>query len=195
MAFLSKATKESDKFLQLDKSYSANILLGIKTTSADPEGEILKVSPDVTVPDNINDVLQSFTPEYEQYVPVFSSVKYQGEKLRVLARTSESWEVVEEDGNKIFKFIRKSKPHSINIPKHVSKIYSISQTDQSEIDISGSEFYEKNKEQLDNKSKFPTLKIDVSCSKGTYIRALAEDIAAKFSPPAADWSGRACVPV
>lgn len=179
-----KATKDSDKFLLQDKSYLANILLGIKTTSADPEGEILEVKAGIEVPENINDILQSFTPEYEQYVPVFSSVKYQGEKLRILARTSESWEVVEQDGKKVLNFVRKGKPHSIDIPKHLCKIYNISQISKSSIDISGSRFAANNQTALETNLQFNNLIVDVTCSKGTYIRTLAEDIAARFSPPA-----------
>lgn len=179
-----KATKDSDKFLLQDKSYLATLLLGIKTTSADPEGDILEVKTNVTVPENIQEILNSFMPEYEQYVPVFSSVKYQGEKLRVLARSAEHWEIKDVDGKKVFIFTRRGKTESIDIPKHVSKIYSIKPLEQGEIDITNSDFHNRNQDQLGNNLSFPSLKIDVTCSKGTYIRALAEDITARFSPPA-----------
>lgn len=179
-----KATKESDTYLLKDKSYLATLLLGIKTTSADPEGEILEFNPNVSVPANLDEILQSFTPEYEQYVPVFSSVKYKGEKLRVLARSSDEWKVIEEKGSKRFEYVRKGKTHIIDIPKHISKIYSINLTEQGKVNIAESNFYTENQSQLDNKSEFTTLKVEVTCSKGTYIRSLAEDIAAKFTPPA-----------
>lgn len=178
-----KATKESDSFLNMDKSYTATILLGIKTTSADPEGEVINVEANTQVPSNIQDILNSFMPEYEQYVPVFSSVKYQGEKLRVLARSAEHWEITDENGVKTFKFTRRGKSGSIPLPKHLCKIYSIEALEQGKIDLAETDFYNKNQPQL-NDAKYNSLRINVSCSKGTYIRALAEDIATRFSPPA-----------
>ncbi len=178
-----KATKLSDSYLGLDKEYIAQVLFGIQTDSADSEGEILKLEANITHPDGLQPVLDSFLPEYTQYVPVFSSVKVAGEKLRVLARKADSFEIERIDGKRIAKFHRDLNVTEVELPTHQVKLYGLELLNQSSVNLAGTDFANKNSESLAGKTEFPTALIRIACSKGTYIRALAEDIGEKLSPP------------
>jgi tRNA pseudouridine55 synthase len=178
-----KATKMSDKYLELDKEYVAQILFGIQTDSADTEGEVLTVDAAVKAPENLAASLKQFTPSYTQFVPIYSSVKVNGEKLRVLARASDSFQIEVQGDKHIAKFQRDRTVTEVELPSHQVKIHELELLNESEVDITGTEFAEQNSESLEGKTTFPSALIRVRCSKGTYIRALAEDIGAKLNPP------------
>jgi len=81
-----KGTKAIEYFQRFDKSYRAEMVLGITTNSQDGDGEIIEESsirPDM---DTIIGVLKGFNGEYEQVPPMFSAVKINGKRLYELAR-------------------------------------------------------------------------------------------------------------
>ncbi len=81
------ATKISGFLLDADKRYSMTCKLGIKTSTADSEGEVLEQRP---VPqleaDQLEAVLDDFRGEIEQIPPMHSALKHKGERLYNLAR-------------------------------------------------------------------------------------------------------------
>lgn len=129
-----------------DKTYIAEMKIGLKTNTGDLSGETVKKEKfdlkDFSEEDILK-VLDKFTGKIKQIPPKYSALKFEGESLYRLAREEL---VSKEEMNKILK----SKEREI-------EIYSI---DLLEID------YVKN-----------ILKLKVSCSTGTYIRTLIEDIA------------------
>ncbi len=129
-----------------DKTYIAEMEIGLKTNTGDLSGEIVKKEEfdlkDFSEEDILK-VLDKFTGKIKQIPPKYSALKFEGESLYRLAREEL---VSKEEMNKILK----SKEREI-------EIYSI---DLLEID------YVEN-----------ILKLKVSCSTGTYIRTLIEDIA------------------
>lgn len=182
-----KATKLSDKFLTMDKEYVAEIALGLTTETLDPEGNINKekiINDEIKLDiNNVKSILNSFKPEYEQSVPVYSSVKVQGNKLREVARKSDRFEIentriVFYKNNEIYK--------ELDLPKKNVKIYEIELLESGYKDIKEFSLYKNFKEKLENASveKLNYIKIRVLCSKGTYIRKLAEDIGEKLELPA-----------
>ncbi len=131
------ATKVSAFLLDADKHYQVRIKLGVTTTTADAEGEVLKTRPaDGITESDIQKALTEFEGDIEQIPPMYSALKHKGERLYKLAR--EGIEVERE-------------------PRPVT-IHSITIQGYSE----------------------PELDLDVHCSKGTYIRTLAEDIGANL---------------
>lgn len=130
---LGEATKVSGFLLDADKSYLATLKLGIKTSSADAEGEVLETRPVENYSNKqINTAIASFLGDIEQIPPMHSALKVDGQPLYKLAHQG----VVIE---------RKSRP------VHIFDIQLL-RYDGDEMDI------------------------EVHCSKGTYIRTLAEDI-------------------
>lgn len=128
-----EATKVSAFLLDADKVYTMRCQLGVKTTTADAEGEVIETRP---VPKlslaQVEAVLTQFRGTIEQIPPMYSALKHQGQRLYSLARQG----VVVERA-----------PRCVSI------------------------------HELTLRSFEPTaLELEIHCSKGTYVRVLAEDI-------------------
>lgn len=134
---LGEATKVSGFLLDADKVYLATLKLGVKTFSADAEGEVIETRPvENYTQKQINAAIEPFLGDIEQTPPMHSALKVDGQPLYKLAHQG----IVVE---------RKSRPvhiYDIDVLRH----------EGDEIDI------------------------EVHCSKGTYIRTLAEDIGEKL---------------
>lgn len=74
------------EFTKLDKWYEAEIVLGIESTTGDPEGELSRISDRKPDKGEIKQVLQKFTGKIEQTPPAFSAVKVNGRRAYQLAR-------------------------------------------------------------------------------------------------------------
>lgn len=90
---LGEATKLAGELLAGDKAYSFRIVLGVRTSTGDAEGEVMERQP---VPplgrDRIEAVLAARLGESLQVPPMYSALKRQGEPLYRLARRGESVE-------------------------------------------------------------------------------------------------------
>ena len=109
---INRATKFASLFLQSEKSYRAEITLGIQTDTDDAEGEIIS-RRDV----NINDLyaketLLSFLGESDQLPPNYSALKHKGKPLYKYARDGIN---IEKAARKIF--IKNINNISIELPK------------------------------------------------------------------------------
>lgn len=133
---LGEATKFANFLLDADKSYQATVKLGITTSTADAEGEVLmQRSVDVKLHEIVS-VLNQFIGDIQQTPPIYSALKVAGKPLYAYARAGQDVEI-------------KSRWVTIN-------------------DIHLNHFYGDE------------LVFTVSCSKGTYIRTLAQDIGEKL---------------
>jgi tRNA pseudouridine55 synthase len=145
---LGRATKLADYIQAATKTYVAEVILGVKTTTGDATGEIISQNHEAAVQINADDFAQAaarFVGEIEQIPPMYSAIKIDGKKLYDLARKGE--EIVR-------------KPRVVQI----EKIELCFHADF----VEASAFY----------PNLPRFFIEVSCSKGTYIRTLCEDIGA-----------------
>lgn len=134
---LGEATKVSGFLLDADKSYLATLKLGIKTSSADAEGEILETRPvEIYSNKQINAAIEIFLGDIDQVPPMHSALKVDGQPLYKLAHQGL---VIERKARSVHIF-------SIEVLRY----------EGDEMDI------------------------EVHCSKGTYIRTLAEDIGEKL---------------
>lgn len=90
---LGEATKLAGELLAGDKAYSFRVVLGVRTSTGDAEGEVMERQP---VPplgrDRIEAVLAARLGESLQVPPMYSALKRQGEPLYRLARRGESVE-------------------------------------------------------------------------------------------------------
>lgn len=85
-----KGTKKLRDLIKLPKVYEAEILLGIKTTTGDLEGEVLE-RKDVCDLDcgAVKSVVSGLEGKIELRVPAYSAVKVGGKRLYKLARKGE----------------------------------------------------------------------------------------------------------
>ena len=130
------ATKFSQMQLDADKVYEAVLRLGVTTTTADAEGEVLQTRPVEVSPYSIGEVLARFTGPIEQIPPMHSALKKDGKALYEYARA----------GIEVERAVRHVTIHVITLLAD------------------------------DSMAAVPTLSVQVACSKGTYIRTLAQDI-------------------
>jgi tRNA pseudouridine55 synthase len=131
------ATKFSQLHLDADKTYETTVRLGVKTTTADAEGEVISERPVACTAGQVVEVLDRFMGPITQVPPMYSALKKDGKPLYEYARAGETVE-------------RKA--------RHVV----IHDLELLEMQIEGGA---------------PFLRLRVTCSKGTYIRTLGEDIA------------------
>ncbi len=129
-----EATKFSADLLDADKTYEAELLLGVSTDSGDAEGVVTATAEVNLTPADIARVLPQFTGDILQVPPMHSALKRDGRPLYELARQGITVD-------------REARPVSI----HAIEL----------LEFAGAR-----------------LRLSVSCSKGTYIRVLAQDIGA-----------------
>lgn len=127
------ATRVSAYLLESDKTYQVRVKLGVTTTTADAEGEIIETLPTEGITEQkILDVLPEFTGVIQQLPPMYSALKHNGQRLYKLAR----------EGIEVERKPRELTIHSLTL----------------------------------NGLDLPEFEMEVRCSKGTYVRTLAEDI-------------------
>ena len=80
-------TKNLSRIAKSNKSYQAELILGAKTNTLDPEGEIIDEKPIPKLNEQILlKILKTFEGMYRQMPPMFSAKKHKGVRLYKLAR-------------------------------------------------------------------------------------------------------------
>ena len=80
-------TKNLSEISRSNKSYQAELLLGAKTNTLDPEGEIIDEKPIPRLNEHIIlKILKNFEGRSKQMPPMFSAKKHKGVRLYKLAR-------------------------------------------------------------------------------------------------------------
>lgn len=189
LILIGKDTKKADSLLAANKSYQARILLGMSTDTQDTEGVVIKQVDDTEVAEaDCQTVLQKFVGVQDQFVSVYSSVKVSGKKLRVLMRDNRYNSRIDYfDEKKVIKFSPKEEnpnlhEFEVEVPRKKINIFGIELMKVELLKKSEIARYFTKSEQL---PKIATvMDIVVHCSKGTYIRQLAEDIGASLGLPA-----------
>lgn len=93
---IGKGTLCSKYLIEHDKIYKAKIQLGIKTDTADQEGNIiekLQVDDSIFNIEKIKNVLKNMIGKIEQTPPIYSAIKVKGKKLYEYARKGEKVEI------------------------------------------------------------------------------------------------------
>ncbi|VAW80741.1 tRNA pseudouridine(55) synthase [hydrothermal vent metagenome] len=84
---MGEATKVSAFLLDADKRYQVRCQLGVKTATADAEGEVLETRPVISYSSNLLEtVFDEFRGDIEQIPPMYSALKHEGQRLYKLAR-------------------------------------------------------------------------------------------------------------
>jgi tRNA pseudouridine55 synthase len=86
------ATKFSQQHLDADKVYETTVRLGIKTSTADAEGDVLMERPVQCSLGQVVEVLDRFTGPIRQVPPMHSALKKDGKALYEYAREGETVE-------------------------------------------------------------------------------------------------------
>ena len=86
---IGKGTKLSQYLINHDKEYEVELKLGIKTDTADEEGNVVEekeVGSNVLEKERVQTVLNGFIGKQKQIPPMYSAIKVKGKKLYEYAR-------------------------------------------------------------------------------------------------------------
>lgn len=119
-----EATKFASQGLDADKVYVTRIQLGETRDTGDAEGQVVErfVLPDLNA-ECIQQVLQSFLGKQQQVPPMYSALKYQGQKLYELARAGKSVERPPRDITLHELELLDFTPDSLTLRVHLSLIH------------------------------------------------------------------------
>jgi tRNA pseudouridine55 synthase len=157
---LGEATKLSGRMLDADKAYDFTICFGVETDTLDAEGEIVARSDVRPSPAEVEAALARFTGPIEQVPPVYSALKVEGQRAYKRARAGEQVEMT----------TRSVTIHSLSI-RHPSGSWDLTSPSGAVEGQGDSSFRWNDGEGLEE------VTLTAAVSKGTYIRALARDIA------------------
>ncbi|MBR4261455.1 MAG: tRNA pseudouridine(55) synthase TruB [Clostridia bacterium] len=93
---IGKGTELSQFLINHDKKYIATIQLGVKTDTADVEGNVVEekeVDFNALTTDNVESVLKSLTGKQKQIPPMYSAIKINGKKLYEYARSGKTVDI------------------------------------------------------------------------------------------------------
>lgn len=135
-----KATLVSKYLINHDKTYIATLKLGIKTDTADIEGNVIEKKEVPQLSEKIVvQALETMIGKQTQVPPMYSAIKVNGKKLYEYAREGKT------------------------------------------IDIKGRDIEIYNMNLLELNVRDAEIVFEISCSKGTYIRTVCEDLAKKLN--------------
>ena len=105
-----------------DKDYIAKVKIGVKTDTYDITGHVIAREENVIISkEKLENTLKSFIGEYNQEVPIYSSVKVNGKKLYQYARRGESVtlpkRLVQINDIKLLSFDKKSFSFFVSVSK------------------------------------------------------------------------------
>ena len=130
------ATKFSQLHLDADKAYRATLRLGVRTSTADAEGDVTLTRAVAVTQDQLASVIARFTGRIRQVPPMHSALK--------------------KDGRALYEYAREG----IEVERQAREV----------------EIFELKVVWAQVDTGPFAIEIEVKCSKGTYIRTLAEDI-------------------
>ena len=182
-------TKNRNKYLDLDKEYEFEVLLGVSTDTYDALG----VFSNSTIQqfNNLSSSRQARTISLEAQIK-----NYINSKLGKQTQPYPPYSSKEINGKPLFQWARENKLPEIIIPEREIEVYSfelldIKQTSNEEIhkrivdninrvdgDFRQTEILEKWKSvfKKNKASKFTVAKCRINCSTGTYVRSIANEM-------------------
>ena len=177
--------KEKEKYLKLDKVYELTVLLGVSTDTYDTLGIIDKVNfKDILPFSEVEQAVKAVPRKYSQPYPPYSSKPVNGKPLWLWAKNKKLGEIkipskdVEISKISILEIKRENiEDIVLDIVGNIKKVKGDFR--QKETVKLWKRTLERNEE-----VKVSTIKLLISCSSGTYMRSIANDLGARLNIPA-----------
>lgn len=155
---LGEATKVAGEILSGRKRYRFTVQLGARTSTGDTEGEIVETAAVPALDRSLLEArLQGFVGSQDQVPPMYSAIKRAGQPLYKLARAGLE---VEREPRRI----------------EIFELAAVALAARGQQPDAGAVQPDASTQQAPQPNA-GTLELEALCSKGTYIRTLAEDIA------------------
>lgn len=165
---LNKATRLFDYFLTKDKTYRAIFAFGIETSTFDCEGEITNLDYPLIDEDKIIKILDKFKGKIQQTPPQFSAIKINGKPAYKEARKGQVVELASRE-IQIFDLKLLEAVDQEKKKKLINRFFEYHNIDLLK------------DERIENALNKNVFEFEITCSSGTYIRALCRDIAKELS--------------
>lgn len=179
------ANKEREKYLGLDKTYVAEILLGISTDTNDLLGLIGEVKKAPISVEKFNETANTFLGKFSQKYPAFSSKTVDGVQLHELSRKGVVVDIPEHEVSL----------YEINVISHRKiTLEAILQNALFSADLVSGDFRQeeiKDKWRLslkDQNIEFDLIEVELKVSSGFYVRQFACDLGEKLGVGALAYS-------
>ena len=179
---IGKATKLAEELQKHEKEYIAGISFGATTPSYDLEKDIdMRYPVDGVCEESLRQAISGFIGEQEQVAPLFSAKSVDGVRAYELAR--KEWKRMQSSSEQEFDHsaVETLSRQRINIPEMELLRFCPDGLPEDSMEMEkgdGAENARNCRINLTDNSALhlPHADIRVTCSKGTYIRALARDL-------------------
>lgn len=190
LVLVGEANNDRKKYLEVDKTYITEILLGISTDTGDVLGLVKKIKNKEILLDVIKNTAKSFIGEFKQKYPAFSSKTVLGRQLHEITRVGE-----------------RVKLPSHTVALHMAKVVGNRKIKASEVldyaldsvDLVPGDFRQEETKKAWKKKiipsiemgdKFTLVEMELHVSSGFYVRQFACDLGFKLGLPALAYSIR-----
>jgi tRNA pseudouridine55 synthase len=191
LCLVAGANKRRETYLGMNKEYVLDVLFGFSTDTYDILGKVMETSDGANLRrETINKTLSEFRGEIDQEYPPFSSQPVEGKSLFEWARMTAN--------------AGTSAITSLVLPRRKVNIYNISLTGMYKVKESlllsyvetsiskvGGDFRQDEILRVwhryltkDGQREFPCATIKISCSSGTYVRSIANNMGKILGVPA-----------
>ena len=177
IVLLGDENKKIGEYMGFDKEYRAEILLGFSSDSHDILGIANKgknIELDIK---ELKKKIKSFKGKYEQKIPKYSSYKIEGKPMFYYAR--KGLDVQEIKKNVLIKKIEINFIYKISNKKLLKII--INKMNNVNGDFRQPDILDNWNNLLKEENKYFVVDLNIECSSGTYIRAIAEDLGNRIS--------------
>lgn len=183
LLMVGETTKQKDKYLNLPKEYEFEVVFGVSTDTYDALGipNVLANEAKQSLKNTINTFIKSKLGKHFQPYPPFSSKTVNGKALFWWAKKNKLSEI-KIPNRKIeiydFKLLEVNEISSEDLKKEI-----IQQIDSVKGDFRQKEIKEKWEEFFGKKAPtgaFQTTRFKISCSSGTYVRSIANELGQKL---------------
>lgn len=185
LILLEKECKKRKEYENLIKVYEFEVLFGLSTDSYDLMGMLIDITHAINkkmIREQLRILTEHFIGDHNQLYPPFSSARVNGRALFYWAREKRLSEIV-IPSKKIhidnLKIISTGSLSTMEILKIQSKRVRIVKGKFRQAEIL-SDWQER----LEGKRiSFPTFKFQITCSSGTYVRSIADEMGKKIAIP------------
>lgn len=174
-----------DNWIQADKTYRLEVLIGVSTDTGDLLGVITNTKTEIINNETIKKTLESLHGVHQWPYPWFSSRKVNGKPL---------WQHFKQGSTDITRPIQENTIyaitlHSIRTIKGAAiQHQALAHTEHQQGDFRQDAINQSWQSWLGGSHNYQNILIDVECSSGTYMRTLAEHIGAQIEVPALAYS-------
>lgn len=169
--------KNRTEYLGFNKVYQIEILLGIATDSGDSLGLVTHVAPTVCTEEEVTEVLRTYIGTQTYTYPIYSSKTVQGKPLHEWAREGKINTIELPTYTATIQDIQCNGMRVVTcreVVEEVCKRNSLVHGDFRQNEI------QKTWQKISSDGEVSIVDITVSCTSGTYMRVLADEIAKKL---------------